>query len=490
MLSVLNPLQQLRPSSKPLKTVSLARGAQGSQAIIAKLDKPLVSTEYINAHLELLPVFHKVHHAIQPGGVTINPTTNMPIVSEAQALFTARAQHRFDLWISRILRRPGRDPSSPFEEAELPPVDVLMFLHAYMLSPWNYYEDSKRVYPELEAMGSFPFGFARALVDVATLELVPTPAQIAMWESQTSTTFAIPLQTLPAETVLLCCPKCDSEVRLPWVNEAGTGYGQRLFKATCSQCNLNIDRDALSLSKLLRDISSPRIMAHTLLSRSGVADLASAQEFSLAIKEELGLPRSSDGDQFNWKVSVVESILTRDVKSDGVKKKLLHILKAYHHPSESSLDLGQAFLRQARFISEMDRIQWSGSKASFPGKEAALEDAVERYHKFVALDPVAMVACLDIDLAFHTHQLLGPTFAQDSINILGRLLDHDDSVERHVIIDDLTRTSEVWEEAYASAYVPRFPPLLQANKPCTNSCSMVGSTPGEYEEISLKKKRN
>lgn len=32
-----------------------------------------------------------------------------------------------------------------------------MFLHAYMLSPWNYHEDCIRIYPELSAMSSFPF---------------------------------------------------------------------------------------------------------------------------------------------------------------------------------------------------------------------------------------------------------------------------------------------------------------------------------------------
>lgn len=71
---------------------------------------------------------------------------------------------------------------------------------------------------------------------------------------------------------------------------------------------------------------------------------------------------------------------------------------------------GNQFLRQARFIREMHRIQWAGPNSSFPGKDAALANAVTRYHKFVALNPVAMVACLDVDLAFHTHQLLGSAF--------------------------------------------------------------------------------
>lgn len=57
----------------------------------------------------------------------------------------------------------------------------------------------------------------------------------------------------------------------------------------------------------------------------------------------------------------------------------------------------------------MHDIGWAG-KSSFEGEETSLPNAIVRYSHFLALDPVSMVASLDVDLAFHTHQLKGPQF--------------------------------------------------------------------------------
>lgn len=116
-----------------------------------------VTTDDLKAHLLLLAVFHNIHHTVQPGGVALDDSTLLPLTTPAQFLSLARAQHRFDMWISLVLRRPGRDAAGPLQPHEIPPVDVLMLFHAYMLSPWNFYEDCYRSYPELEALGPFPF---------------------------------------------------------------------------------------------------------------------------------------------------------------------------------------------------------------------------------------------------------------------------------------------------------------------------------------------
>lgn len=116
----------------------------------------LVNVDDLKAHLLLLAVFHKTHHIIQQGGVTVDKTTRLPITTPIQFLSLARAQHRFDLWVCHVLRRSGRDKAAPWQLNEIPPIDVLMLLHAYMLSPWNFYEDCYRSYPELEALGPFP----------------------------------------------------------------------------------------------------------------------------------------------------------------------------------------------------------------------------------------------------------------------------------------------------------------------------------------------
>lgn len=118
--------------------------------------RSLVNESDVLAHLDLISVFHKVHHAIQDGGVVVDPLSDLPVISAAQMLFLARAQHRFDLWIEKVLQRPGRDTNNSLLPEEIPPVDVLMLLHSYMLRPLHYREDLIRVYPCLGGVGAFP----------------------------------------------------------------------------------------------------------------------------------------------------------------------------------------------------------------------------------------------------------------------------------------------------------------------------------------------
>jgi hypothetical protein len=106
-------------------------------------------------HLIILAVFNQIYHSIQEGGPVVDGATGLPVTSPAFLLSLTKTQQRFDLWISNILRNDNRDTQSPLQMKEIPPIDVLMFLHSYMLSPWNFYEDCWRLYPEL-AREKFP----------------------------------------------------------------------------------------------------------------------------------------------------------------------------------------------------------------------------------------------------------------------------------------------------------------------------------------------
>jgi hypothetical protein len=108
-----------------------------------------VTVDELKDHLIVLRAFNKIHYAIHPDGVIVNDVTGLPVSTPSHFLFVSRAQHRFDLWTSRVLRSATRNTAAPLQILELPPPDVLMFIHAYMLTPWNFYEDCSRLYPEL-----------------------------------------------------------------------------------------------------------------------------------------------------------------------------------------------------------------------------------------------------------------------------------------------------------------------------------------------------
>lgn len=61
----------------------------------------------------------------------------------------------------------------------------------------------------------------------------------------------------------------------------------------------------------------------------------------------------------------------------------------------------------------MHEIQWAGPGSSFPGKEEALASAIASYERYFALTKThayGLVPTLDVDLAFHTHQLAGNAY--------------------------------------------------------------------------------
>lgn len=85
-------------------------------------------------------------------------------------------------------------------------------------------------------------------------------------------------------------------------------------------------------------------------------------------------------------------------------------------------------LRQCSFVTKMHNLKWS-DPASFASQEdqVALQHAIARYHAFLDLiqsSPGAFfVPTLDIDLAWHTHQLLGVPYERDCRVYINRFVD-------------------------------------------------------------------
>jgi len=308
------------------------------------------------------------------------------------------------------------------------------------------------------------------------MEFTPRNDQISHWESTTGTPFAFCIDD--SETLDISCPKCSSSVNVPYANDKGTGFGQFNFSAPCVQCGLTISRDSLCVAKFFRDILNPKaVLAHSLLNASGGVDIAAAEALTQVVREALGTPNVG-GDKFGWKMSsIVASLQANLPHGEELLKRINHIIRAYSHPYQTAFDLGEAVLRQSRFIREMHLIKWCGNPRTFDEDEGPLLNAIVRYHHFLALDPVSMVASLDIDLVFHTHQIQGSQFSKDSVRILARLLHHDDSFEESVIVGDFNYTTKIWKATYGSNYMPA------TLNDCEHGCSgsLVGFVPGYYE---------
>ncbi|RXW20046.1 hypothetical protein EST38_g5818 [Candolleomyces aberdarensis] len=102
-------------------------------------DGLFVDIEQIKGHLALLNAFSNLKTQVE--GLNLN-IKNMPEDREKRwAWFVELAVERFDVW-ARSLK--SKDALQPLEDT-LPPLDVLMVWHSYMLNPRWYTEDGQRI---------------------------------------------------------------------------------------------------------------------------------------------------------------------------------------------------------------------------------------------------------------------------------------------------------------------------------------------------------
>ncbi|KAH7101474.1 hypothetical protein BKA62DRAFT_177314 [Auriculariales sp. MPI-PUGE-AT-0066] len=125
------------------------------------------------------------------------------------------------------------------------------------------------------------------------------------------------------------------------------------------------------------------------------------------------------------------------------------------------IDLIAAVQRQGGFIEKVDRLGWTAN-GFFDAVETAngLISGIARYHAFLDLltaEPgIAGVPTMDIDLAWHTHQLMGETYRTDTEHLIGHAVDHDDDVDEaggdEVMEEGFDATAAAWKARFGVAY--------------------------------------
>ncbi|TFK20550.1 hypothetical protein FA15DRAFT_720164, partial [Coprinopsis marcescibilis] len=120
-------------------------------------DGLLVTIPQVKGHLAMLNAFAELKDDVNAWPDNI---PNMPFNSKKRwAWFVNMAVERFDRWV-RALK--SIDDSIPIEDV-LPPIDVLMVWHSYMLNPRWYAEDGQRLGPILQHLHSIGRKLAASL---------------------------------------------------------------------------------------------------------------------------------------------------------------------------------------------------------------------------------------------------------------------------------------------------------------------------------------
>ncbi|CAG7854222.1 SubName: Full=Uncharacterized protein {ECO:0000313/EMBL:CCA67541.1} [Serendipita indica DSM 11827] len=441
---------------------------------------PLVNVTELQAHLRLLGAISKLKSDVQTRGVSARSKDT------AWVVFVNRAVFRFFEWVNALWI-----PSEPgLDETRVPPLDVLMVWHTYLLNPRTYFEDSQRmesVYANnLRKLAEMPLTLIASLIDGQTLDpLPPSTERQQFFERMTKLSWYMPLSTESTETLCVYCPFCkNANPNVRWVTDHDTGYAQTKFTHLCQSCYKDFNKVALGMRRFVDEVSLRRsgsvvFFSETLLDPpTGKVDEAAARKFiAKAFKALDGQykalsvlqgPNAEEeaaklGRVLNWDFEILCDRLHEGLRPNSLpdrskrNPRLQRLAVAYSNPGLASLDLVGAVLRQGSFISKMDELGWTRpGRFDLVSESAPLVRSIARYHAFldlmIAHNSTFCVPTLDIDLAWHTHQLKSVHYRASTTQLVGRFPNHDDNIGPNILSTAYDLTAKAWKRRFGVPY--------------------------------------
>ncbi|KAI0456358.1 hypothetical protein F5B21DRAFT_159247 [Xylaria acuta] len=392
-------------------------------------------------------------------------------------------------------------PSNPAklsrEHNVLPPLDVLMVWHAHMLNPRAYLEDCMRHGLSYLWHQGMPWQLVNEAIDTSFNYKVST-RRIDMWEKTTGRKWDN-AQDSPSK-ILPPCPECRTRNVVAWTtcgmaedsrNEApstvGQGYGDGDFRKKCTKCSKMLKRDYLEVFKFGADVKT--LLAHghpmpgTLLdNKTGMTKQLPQDEYlrsrfqrtfpnrliRYSLRSRLYNPPPASMDAVrqiieraladSGKIKQVERVAGADMKKNyrlGQEARV-HVRKMmsryWGNSSLFALELGGAVLRQGIFTEKMYKMDWLHS----PAARETMARLITKYERFTTImgrHPTQVaVPTLDVDLAWHTHQLSPASYYEWMCSKTGRFIDHDDKIDENKLSTSFEWTSKAYQDLYGEVY--------------------------------------
>lgn len=389
-------------------------------------------------------------------------------------------------------------------EKGLPPLDVLMVWHAHMLNPRSYLQDCMRCGSKAVWNMGMPWSQLNASISDEDLSYRPCKEKLALgeWERLTSRPWANEDEPMLKKVQ---CPSCSFFYEVPWTTcgigentnlsfkpgMVGEGYGDGHFSVKCT-CGATIDMEGLKVARFIEAlkalVSEDLPLPGTLWAHdNGILKLTEensqrlfpsrlAKKALLARVLELVKPGSNKPVAMtSVRDELEEVLLDSDLIKDigGAEKKISAIFKMtldakihirrmmapfWQTASSFSLDLIGAVVRQGEFVDKMNSIDWLHS----PAARHTMERLLIKYGRFMQIiisnqDNLA-VPTLDVDLAWHTHQLSPAAYYNYCIGQSSEMgkkmlyVDHNDKVDEDKLSDAFVWTCKEYQERYNEVY--------------------------------------
>ncbi|KAJ3359186.1 hypothetical protein GGF32_009558 [Allomyces javanicus] len=381
----------------------------------------------------------------------------------ADLTFLCRGEVRYEAWMRALAREIQNDPRL-ITEPPIPPVDVAMFWFAHMLSPIRYNDDMNRLFGAQILDVAFPLERMALQIHQGTW----CKASHDFWYFKVSRTMAYDATPWTVESLVplhVHCPKCT--LALEPDADAFLRYRFNGQQLTCGACSTVFSVNEVSTHRFLDEIKAALATGLPYTALPGVhidpttrvwSDVNGVSELELLLDDSswitLFAPEIED------RLPVWETVATAALRPSfrAVQTKLSNtnlyrsLIAAYRDIATGpwSMDLVQAVLRQREFTRKMSATEYSDRTRRIATQ------ATVRYHKLMLMlaknRGMFMVPTLDIDLAWHTHQLHPRRYAAYTYEKLGAVLNHDDTIESPRLKQGFTKTAHVWRSMFNEPY--------------------------------------
>ncbi|KAK0630340.1 hypothetical protein B0T17DRAFT_219005 [Bombardia bombarda] len=394
-------------------------------------------------------------------------------------------------------------------EEMLPPLDVLMVWHTHMLNPRAFLEDAM-----LAGLKSFwttgmPWNRVNQAIDDSDFSYDVSDECKTQWVVRTGLSWENADDSLFKS---LKCFRCSTPMEIPWTTCAqpedyvdatpsdliGTGYGDGDLQYRCPGCDIIVRRELLSAAKFQKDVQAllgpgNRPMPGTILSpKSGLPEAipstvplnrmfprtfpnrllkSGCNGMRTKMTSLIALGGNPDVSMRDVRLEIERTLdmnaMVREI--DGLSAGIINkpyrlspdariavrkmMSRYWDNFSAFALELSGAVMRQGVFVEKMFKIDWLHS----PSATDTMTRLLTKYDRFFTIMqetyPHQMaVPTLDIDLAWHTHQLSPAMYYAHSVKKTGRFIDHDDKIEEDVLSVQFEWTSKEYQDRFGEVY--------------------------------------
>lgn len=506
------------PPPEPPKPINAVAGYIESTPRASPPPKSRIpSVADLVCHLKLLRAFAVYKQSILDDE---DGKAHEPNETKRWQIFVSNAARRFTIYISALREfsrkdfiqwHEGIDEELTFKNgmrkdrnfmsrmvAILPPLDIVMIWHAFLLAPRTIYDHFMRVQFFQFALFPMPLKLLSDAIDndlfvydpknhfkqayhVVVLSYTDNPRDLVYhidhWEQY-------------QQFMDIFCPVCHEILveNVQWSLDDRRGFADPGFASEINilycGCNFNtktITHDELRRRQMYADIKNPSTPLPGIFKYYSL--IISHRNFhyrdAMNINDEAKQLLQPMADELLNKL-LVEFIRDQELLPHGRKLNLLLRNYLYMNPIHCTFnnaqftvweDLVAMVMRQERFSQSVNELNWLELATIRTG----LKELVIRYARFFSLlsrndNENHLVPTLDIDLVWHTHQLLLYYYFEDCMHTQqGGVIDHDDKIELGKLNGGFEYTVKLYKQKFKEAYLLCFCPYCVVSRATTRS---------------------